>query len=158
METINALHVSFLFDCSKQVALYEVYKCNDKLDEFEQLRKERTKDGELKFVKSDYTNAEIQIEKISAYKNVDITQLLDSINKDFTKSWECCQYLLKRLLAKYKPNNKTGAYPVSLSLPSEISSLMTDESRLKCITWAEKNFTGYRRKPDGSLIPIIFKA
>lgn len=158
METINALQLSFLFDCSKQAAIYDIYKCNNKLDDLDRLKSERSDlMGKIKLLKSDYLGAEVLTSKMSVYKDIDIKALIKSINEDFTHSWECCQYLLKRMLDKYKPNDKSGLYPIALSLPVEVSSLMNDEGRQKCLKWLEKNFTGYMNDIDGNRIPIIFK-
>lgn len=91
MKVLNALQVSFLMDISKEAALYKILTIT--LGE-----KGREKVLSLpKFPeKSDFRDRVIDVEKLSKAEEIDFQSLIDSINADFTHSWECTQYLLKK--------------------------------------------------------------
>jgi hypothetical protein len=39
---------------------------------------------------------------------------------------------------KFKPNAKTGAYPISIVIPEEITALMDEENQKRCIKVLEE--------------------
>jgi len=150
MENLNALQVSFLLNISKEAALYKILKHTKKPDQMQKVLND--------LEKSDFREHEIGIKKLSDAEGIDINLLLKSINEDFTKSWECTQYLLKKMHDKYKENPKTKLYPLTLRIPSEISSLMNNDARERVLDFMKRNCvaSGMKEK-DGSPKKVIYK-
>lgn len=164
MDAINAMQVSFLLNISKESAFYRVMKHSGRSDEAEELRlaiEKHNKDNpgkkERKLSSKECRTAEISIQKFSEGEGIDIQGLIDSINKDFAHSWECTQYLLKKMGQKWKPAT-SGHYPLSLTIPNEISSLMTEEGHKKVLDFMTRNCVARTTKDkDGNPLTVIYK-
>jgi hypothetical protein len=58
---------------------------------------------------------------------------MNNVDTHFFKSEACVEYLLKKVSAKFKPNAKTGALPLSISIPEEVTCFMDEENKQKVV-------------------------
>jgi len=158
IRTLNALQVAFLFDISKEQALYEIYKAREDINGFENLKTQRynKRTQEYDLLKSDFIDTEIDVDLLAAKKELNIGSLLKSINEDFTKDQKCAEYLMRKLVLKYRPG-KLGMYPITISLPIEVSSLLTDSGKERVLEYARRVFP-YKKDKNGDIIPLTIKA
>jgi hypothetical protein len=96
------------------------------------------KDLTLKEFKEEVASWRISVDRLSEITKIDVAHLLEDINKNFFRNEVCVEYLLKKVNQKFKPNVKTGAYPISIVIPEEITALMDEDNQKKCIKVLEE--------------------
>jgi hypothetical protein len=96
------------------------------------------KDLTPKEFKEEAASWSISVDRLSEITKIDVAHLLEDINKNFFRNEICVEYLLKKVNQKFKPNPKTGAYPISIVIPEEITALMNEENQKKCIKVLEE--------------------
>jgi hypothetical protein len=96
------------------------------------------KDLTPKEFKEEIASWRISVDRLSEITKIDVAHLLEDINKNFFRNEVCVEYLLKKVNQKFKPNAKTGAYPISIVIPEEITTFMDEENQKRCIKVLEE--------------------
>ena len=122
---LNYKECSFILNRSEEYCQGLLMKENGKVG----INKTLTK----KEFKEEAASWKISVARLSEVTKIDIGRFIEDINKNFFRNEVCVEYLLKKANQKFKPNAKTGAYPISILIPEEITAFMTEENQNKCI-------------------------
>lgn len=68
----------------------------------------------------------VGVDRLAEITQVNIAALITDINNNFFRNEVCVEYLLKKVESKYKPNSKTGAFPLSIKIPEEVTCFMNE--------------------------------
>lgn len=83
--------------------------------------------------KSESTTWRVSVDRASEITNINVAKLINNVNTHFFKTEACVEYLLKKVSQKYKPNSKTGAMPLSIVIPEEVTCFMSQENQEKAV-------------------------
>ena len=122
---LNYKECSFILNRSEEYCQGLLMKENGKVGINKTLNK--------KEFKEEAASWRISVPRLSEITKINIAHFIEDINKNFFRNEICVEYLLKKVNQKFKPNAKTGAYPISIVIPEEITSFMNEENHKKCV-------------------------
>jgi hypothetical protein len=130
---LNYKDCSFILNRSEEYCQYLLMKEQGKIG----IEKTLTK----KEFKEESASWRISVDRLSEITDINVAALIKDMNDNFFKNEICVEYLLKKVGQKYKPNAKTGAFPLTIAIPEEITALMSDENQNRCIEICEERIS-----------------
>ncbi len=114
MKKINASQLALLLNIPKKDAVKKIFIATGKpIHEFD------------KFEESG--NYSIDIKKLSDHLKIDLNFYLNDIANNFLKNQSTGSFILDYPAKKIKPSKKTGLMPKSVTIPSVIKSMLSEE-------------------------------
>jgi hypothetical protein len=110
MRKINAQQLALLLNIPKVDASKKIYVANGIKEEFDK--------------KEPYS---IEIKKLSKHLNCDLDFYLNDISKNFLKNQSTGSFILDYPSKKIKPSKTTGLMPRSITIPTVIKSMLSDD-------------------------------
>lgn len=83
----------------------------------------------VSYSRKDLKNWYKSVEQMESVVKLPLRKLIDDVQTNFTANKHCMEYVYKALSKKIVPNEKTGLFPLSISIPDDIGFLITEEQR-----------------------------
>lgn len=120
MENLNAKQLALIMGVSKKDAAKKIIIATERLN------------GNNNMLNESYfnlygDNPSISIEDMSKYLDRDLNVYLTSIKQDYLKNSSTRNFIFDYPTSKMKPNKETGLFPKTISIPSDLRSLLTEE-------------------------------
>lgn len=78
------------------------------------------------------------VSELEATVKLPLRKMIDDVQANFTSNKQCMEYVYKIIVNKIVPSKKTGLLPLSVSIPEDVSFLITPEQRQQIIERANE--------------------
>lgn len=142
METINAQQLAFILDTTKKEAAKKITVAN--------ARHSGNKD--MAICESVESNPSIDIKIMGKHLDIDLNFYLSDIKKNFLKNSSTGRWILDYPVEKMKPSKSTGFFPKTISIPSSVRSLLSEDQTREILSKWRETYKEYQEEHG-----VIFK-
>lgn len=133
MKELNYKQLMFAMNISEERALHTFVVLTNKKDPESQLGLGK------KILRDAMKGRCISVSLLSAYFERDIEALIADINTNFWRDQVCMTYLEQHFNKKFVRNDR-GFLPMTLTAPTEVTSLMNEENIKRLEEWFDKRY------------------